>query len=194
MVAYQMARLLHQAGDEVGLLALFDTYNPAVAGHASRMGILWQRAKFHVGNLLKLRPRELKAYFKEKIRVAKYGELSNLLQGEKALPAKEDDRGNFSGTTNSVTRLQQINDKATENYCPKPYDGQLVIFKPHVNYNFLSDPQMGWSGLVSGELNVVELPVNPHAMLVSPFVNHLGAVLRQKLDQIGTQPLTAVSH
>ena len=32
---------------------------------------------------------------------------------------------------------------------------------------------MGWGDLVNGGLDVVVLPVNPHAMLVEPFVRHL---------------------
>ena len=51
----------------------------------------------------------------------------------------------------------------------------------------MSDPKMGWGKLVMGDLDVVELPVNPHAMLVEPFVKHLAEALRLRLDQIQMQ-------
>jgi amino acid adenylation domain-containing protein len=187
MVAYQMARLLRRAGKHVSFVGLFDSYNPARAGQASRTGVLWQRAKFHAGNLVKLGPRELKRYLVEKIRVAKDGELLNLLSSDKAPKASRSGKnagGEAGGDFHNYIGLQQINDRAPELFQPQPYDGTVILFKPQVNYDFLSDPQMGWGKLVSGELNVVELPVNPHAMLVEPFVKHLAAALRQRLDQV----------
>ena len=187
MVAYQMARLLHQVDDEVALLALFDTYNPAEAGKTSRASALWQRAKFHASNLRRLPLRELRSYLAEKLRVAKDGELTNLL-GVDGPSGNERFPSNGSSANGSVgdPHLQQINDRATELFQPEPYSGSVVLFKPQVNYSFMSDPNMGWGKLVMGNLDVVELPVNPHAMLVEPFVKHLAEALRKRLDQIQT--------
>jgi len=78
--------------------------------------------------------------------------------------------------------LQEVNDRAAETYQPQPYDGRVIVFKPRVNYNFYPDPQMGWGNMVMGELKVIELPVNPHAMLVEPFVQALAARLREEME------------
>ncbi|MEI6083172.1 MAG: amino acid adenylation domain-containing protein [Verrucomicrobiota bacterium] len=174
MVAYQMARQLRHAGEDVAFVGFFDTYNPTKAGQASRAAVLWQRTKFHVSNLRKLRSRELKRYLVEKFRVAKDGELMNLLKRD----SPTSDVGDFSA-------LQEINDRAAGQFQPQPYAGPVLVFKTQVTYNFLSDPKMGWGELVTGELDVVELPVNPHAMLVEPFVKHLATALRQRLDRVG---------
>ena len=43
---------------------------------------------------------------------------------------------------------------------------------------------MGWGKLALGGIEIVELPVNPHAMLVEPFVKHLAPELRRCLDRV----------
>ena len=40
---------------------------------------------------------------------------------------------------------------------------------------------MGWGDLVQGGLDIVELPVNPHAMLVEPYVGTLAEQLRKRI-------------
>ena len=64
--------------------------------------------------------------------------------------------------------------------------GRLTIFKPQINYEFYPDPNMGWSTLAVGGLDLVELPVNPHAMLVSPFVRALADHLGSRLASCGS--------
>jgi aspartate racemase len=178
LVAYEMARLLRQRGDDVSIVALLDTYNPASVRPSSRIGMLWQRAKFHCANVMSLRPREIQDYLKEKIRVARDGELWNLTNLNGA-----DRAANSGGGSGHV---QRINDRAAELYRPQSYDGSVTLLKPQVNYSFYPDPRMGWGDLVKGELDIVVLPVNPHAMLVTPFVTHLVDALRERLDQAST--------
>ena len=194
MVAYQMARLLRMAGDEVALVALLDTYNPSEAEKASRVGVLWQRVRFHASNLMKLRLREFSRYLGEKLRVARDGELSNLLGIEDSSHNGGIlQEGNTTIGSGGDTRVQQINDRATALFRPKPYDGSVVLFKPQVNYGFMSDPRMGWGNLVKGDLDIVELPVNPHAMLVEPFVKHLAEAFRVRLDQFQLHKLVPLN-
>jgi amino acid adenylation domain-containing protein len=191
LVAYQMGRILRSIGEPVAFVGLFDTYNPAKVGQANRAGVLWQRARFHLSNLLKLRLREVKQYLVEKARVARDGELSNLLYKQEpqevSRTRRKGDLVEGEGITTDLpafTALQKINDQAAGVFQPQPYDGTVIVFKPHVNYKFLGDSQMGWGELVSGNLDVINLPVNPHAMLVRPFVKHLASELRQRLDQV----------
>ena len=66
---------------------------------------------------------------------------------------------------------------------PERYEGSIVIFRPKVNYDFLPDPMLGWGGMATEGVEVEELPVNPHAMLVEPFVEHLAVSLRRKMDR-----------
>ena len=62
--------------------------------------------------------------------------------------------------------VQAVNDYAAAHYLPKPYPGRLTLFKPQINYKCFPDPNMGWGDLALGGLEIVELPMNPHAMLL----------------------------
>jgi len=121
----------------------------------------------------------------EKLRVARDGELFNLLSsgsesnngGQASAPQFNEDPGGDAG-------VQRVNDRAAEAFRPLPYHGSIMLFKPQVNYDFFPDPKMGWGNMALGGLEVVELPVNPHAMLVKPFVEHLAAALLKRLDKV----------
>ena len=52
------------------------------------------------------------------------------------------------------------------------------------------DPHMGWGKIARDGLDIVELPLNPHAMLVEPFVQHLAAALANKLGRISREVQT----
>ena len=70
----------------------------------------------------------------------------------------------------------------------KQVETETTLFKPHINYKFYPDPKMGWSDLALGGLDIVELPVNPHAMLVQPFVQELAARLKERLHRLQSKP------
>jgi hypothetical protein len=55
---------------------------------------------------------------------------------------------------------------------------------------------MGWGAIALGGLKVIELPLNPHAMLVRPFVKHLAAHLATELAAAapGGNGRNGVSH
>ena len=80
--------------------------------------------------------------------------------------------------------VQEFNDHAADIYDPRPYSGVLTLFKPHINYKFYPDPKMGWGDLAQGGLDIVEMPINPHAMLVEPYVELLARELKVRLDRL----------
>ena len=43
---------------------------------------------------------------------------------------------------------------------------------------------MGWSEVLKGPLEIVELDMNPHAMLIEPFVQKLAAEINIKLSDV----------
>jgi amino acid adenylation domain-containing protein len=183
-IAYEIARRLTQAGHTVAVLALFDTYNFARMNQTTPLAHLRQKIVFHARNLASLHLKDLTGYLTHKIRIAVGGELKALWKTISRLPTRKSASQNIAGPE---TDIQHINDDAAEAYRPKSYPGRVTLFKPRVNYDFFPDPKMGWGDLVTGELDIVELPVNPHAMLVSPFVIPLAAELKKRIDQIPTQ-------
>ncbi len=179
-VAYEIAQILHREGEEVALVAMLDTYNFSRALKSSFAGFIWQKTRFHFGNFVQLRPKEMWRYVKEKARVAHDGELANIFTSR---PGSATEEGVARATSGVEASVQAINDHAAEVYVPKPFAGRLTLFKPHANYKFYPDPNMGWGDLVLG-LDIVEVSTNPHAMLVEPYVRQLAAELKSRLDQV----------
>lgn len=188
-VAYEMAQLLRRAGEPVELVALLDTYNFSRALEVSFASFLREKIKFHLGNFVRLRPREMVRYLGEKIRIARDGELANLLTSRPG-SAPASGEGVARAESGIEASVQAINDAAADRYLPKPYAGRIALFKPQVNYKFYPDPKMGWGDVVQGGLDIVELPVNPHAMLVEPYVGLLAEQLKKRVarDTTGASP------
>jgi amino acid adenylation domain-containing protein len=188
-IAYEMAQMLNGEGEEVPLVAMLDTYNYNQALKANFGGFLLQKFRFHMGNLVRLRPGDMIKYLNEKVRAAFNGELSNI---RTSMPGSTEEQGISRAMSGIEASVQAINDHAADHYIPKPLKGHLVLFKPRVNYKFYPDPNMGWGDLALGGLDLVELPVNPHAMLVEPYVRLLSEELKSRLQDF--PPETALQQ
>jgi hypothetical protein len=130
-----------------------------------------------------MQPRQVGQYLKEKFRIARDGEWRNLLG---ALSK------NISPATDEQTRVpvQANNDRVALAYRPSPFPGSVTLFNPRVNYDCYPDPNMGWGDLVKGGLDAVRLAVNPHAMLVDPFVATLAGELKSRIARV-REPVSA---
>lgn len=177
-VAYEMAQILCREGEDVPLVAMLDTYNYSRALKVSFRSFLFQKAKFHLANLAHLRVIDMFRYLKEKIRLGVGGELANL---KTSMPGSSNPEGVSRATSGAEAKVQAINDSAAENYNPVPYAGQVTLFKPRFNYKFYPDPNMGWGDLAFGGLDIVEVAVNPHSMLLEPYVEVLAEQLKQRI-------------
>lgn len=185
-VAYEMAQILRREGEEVPLVAMLDTYNFSLALKVSFSSFLFQKARFHLANMSSLRPGDMFRYLREKIRLGVGGELANL---ETSMPGSSQAEGVSRATSGPEAAVQAINDYAAEHYNPVPYPGQLTLFKPRFNYKFYPDPKMGWGELALGGLDIVEVAVNPHSMLLEPYVKVLAAQLKERIAPSATTTL-----
>lgn len=178
-VAYEMARLLHEQGQSLGLVALLDTYNFSLVKRKSAVSFLRQKVTFHLENLMAMRARDLIGYVGEKTRMAKEALIGKMGAQVASLKKKKTDGADqdFGATA----FIQEINDQAAINFLPRPLIGHLTVFRPQKQYDFMSDPKMGWGDLVKGHLEVVELPINPHAMLIEPHAKVLARELKSRL-------------
>ncbi len=171
-IAYEMAQRLRLAGEEVPVVLMLDTYNFSKALKVRAISFIIQKLKFHLSNLASVNPKNLISYLREKVRLGKDGEFANLLSSRPGATAE----GVARASDGAEATVQAINDDAAEAYIPEPYNGPVILVKPKVNYKFYPDPKMGWGDLVK-DLEILELPLNPHAMLVEPFVEILASHL-----------------
>ena len=179
-IAYEMAQRLLNMGERVGLLAMLDTYNFIKAEKVSFTKFMTEKFKFHLRNFTHLNPSEMFGYLKEKKRLAGDGGWANI---KTEMPGTTLDDSFGRAESGIELTVQTINDHAGDIYIPKPYKGRLTLFKPQKNYSFYPDPKMGWGDLAK-DLDIIELPVNPHAMLVEPYVRTLAKEIKNRISEI----------
>ena len=183
-IALEMARVLNERGQSVAMLAMLDTFNVNLANAAnfrtSKLSYVCQMIMFHASNLFAHGPQESWLYLREKVRQAHEvtaGFLSAIFNNFH-LPQRN---GSVGSKVVVQEFIQSVNDRAGFAYIPRSYSGPVTLFKPKRNYSVFSDPKMGWSEVLTGPLEIVELDMNPHAMLVEPFVQKPAAEINIRL-------------
>ena len=180
-IAFEVAQQLQSQGEQIALLALFDTSNWSTIHPPSLVGRSYyacQKFVFHAANFLSLDSDGRAKFFWEKVEA-----LRNRFPVWRGMLLAR--MGNGSRTAVSESRvLGQIwraNDSACWDYVPKPYPGVVTDFRPLKQYRMFNKSNAKWDQLAQAE-NVVVLPVYPAGMLVEPFVKHLAIALRKSID------------
>jgi thioesterase domain-containing protein/acyl carrier protein len=182
-LAYEVARQLRSAGEEIALLALFDTMDWSkvkLPGPAANLYHQWERLVFHVLNFFRLDGDGKRKFFSEKMEALR----NRLPVWRGMLKAKFSQSGGDAADAQErvLGAIWQANDNACVVYEPPPFAGTLTDFRPMKQYRMFDLPNAKWERLAQGGAQVVELPVYPAGMLVEPFVKHLAAALRTAMD------------
>jgi thioesterase domain-containing protein/acyl carrier protein len=154
LVAYEMARQLIAQGQEVGLLALLDTYILS-SEKMINPPILPLHRQFL--RLLRLPGKELWLKLEHRLKKLKMKTVGD------------------ASTARMYQGLQ-----LWQTYRPKPYPGKVFFFKamhpPSIRYDYPS-PELEWMALVHGELIVHEIQGHHSNMLKEPWAR----ILAEKL-------------
>jgi phthiocerol/phenolphthiocerol synthesis type-I polyketide synthase E len=178
-IAFEAAQQLQAQGEQIALLALFDTSNWSRIRPPSFLGNTYyacQRFAFHAANFFKLDYEGKIKFFRGKAEALRtrvpvwWGMLLTKASG--------------TGTSESLvlSQIWRANDLACWNYEPKPYSGVVTDFRPIKQYRLFNKPDAKWDRLAQGGQKTVVLPVYPAGMLVEPFVKHLAGALRRSID------------
>jgi thioesterase domain-containing protein len=181
-IAYEVAQQLQAEGEQIGLLAMFDTSNWCKVPRPS----IWDRTYrsvetliFHAANFLSLDSKGKGKFFLEKAKILR----SRIPVWRGMLLAKFDKHSRMPGSESRVLgQIWQANDRAGLNYIPKPFPGTVTDFRPKKQYRRLNHPSVKWDQLAEGGQEIVVLPVYPGGMLVEPFVRDLADALRRSID------------
>jgi thioesterase domain-containing protein len=153
IVAFEMAQQLHLKGEVVSTLALLDCYAPGV----SHKGIFWSQLR----RLLTLKDlRHFQEYLYHRILYPPG--LRNLRQ---------------------MHTIGETHRWAHWSYKPKPYPGRIDLFVADESEKRASDPLLGWSKVIKGELVVHSVPGTHGLMVKAPCVDVLAEKLQHILDQ-----------
>ncbi len=182
-IALEIAQQLHAKDQEVALVALLETYNissnPKVLSFPYKCCHRIQTVIFHLDNFLLLRGNQALAFFRHKARVQRARAKAALAIWLSARIRK------FRSSSRSAyphIALTRVNDAAFERYRPRPFAGRVVLFRPKRYYFGLHSREFGWNEVVKDGVNVHCLTVNPHGMLVEPFVDLLAENLKTYLE------------
>jgi amino acid adenylation domain-containing protein len=181
-IAYEAAQQLHAAGEEVALLALFDTMNwhkvPMTGWDKGFMRL--QRLIFHAAVLLKIDAAGKRRFLKGKLH-----DLRNRIPVWRGMLLARLRSGSSRDAFGSPVPAQvwQANHEAAGNYVPGPYPGAVTDFRPARQYRVLSKPDLKWDRLAGGGQRVVIIPGYPAVMLLEPYVKDLAAMLSACIDE-----------
>jgi phthiocerol/phenolphthiocerol synthesis type-I polyketide synthase E len=181
-IALEMAQRLLAQGENVALLALFDTlnwYKVPFPSFWSESYYQAERLVFHAANFLRLDTQGRAKFFSEKVKA-----LRNRVPVWRGMLRAKFAKSPPAGKSTSwvLGNLWRANDRAGFDYAPRPYPGMITDFRPLKQYRKGSDPGLKWDRLAQGGQEVVMLPVYPAGMLLEPFVNHLATALKRSMD------------
>jgi len=176
VIAYEMARQLRNAGQEVALLALFDAQNPAYYRDFSMEGrgsLLWKKACYHLTNLHHSKLKQMPGFVRD--RMIGIGRRLSVMRW----------RINYVlGLPVGDTHLEDqdtIIHPASYVYQPQPYDGKVVFFQstdwPKGHY---WEFHAGWNGLVA-TMDIYRIPGGHESMFHEENVDLLAKNLRRCL-------------
>jgi thioesterase domain-containing protein/acyl carrier protein len=182
-LAYEVARQLQTAGEQIALLALFDTMDWSQVRLPSIWGRTYhelERLLFHAANFFRLDSDGRRKFFGEKVEA-----LRNRLPvwKSKLLAKFSKDKGAADTQSLALGQIWQANDQACIRYRPQPFCGVVTDFRPMKQYSMFRRRDVKWGRLAQGGEQVVVLPVYPAGMLVEPFVKHLADAVKKSIDQ-----------
>jgi phthiocerol/phenolphthiocerol synthesis type-I polyketide synthase E len=183
-IAFEVAQQLRAKGEQIALLALFDTINgsklrpPSIWDETYQIG---KRSAFHVANFLSLDSESRAHFFSEKVNAlrSRLPVWGSMLLSRFPIHSRE-----TVSESRVLGEIWQANERAYLNYIPQPYPGKVTDFRPLKQYRGLHNPDLKWDRLAEGGQEVVVLPVNATSMLFEPFVKHLAAALRRSMDDL----------
>jgi amino acid adenylation domain-containing protein len=185
IIAFEMAQQLRANGDEVALLALFDTSHPRVRGRRYTLGERFAMRRREISNLP---PQDAFRYLfrrfcgMAKARTAKYrGELQKLSY------KSERSRGSAISYRYRHLHVQEIHSKALERYEPAPYFGRLTLFRAeNMDTGYEYEERLGWNGSAAGGLEIVKFPGSHGGLFHGTSVRNVAAELSHRIrDALG---------
>ncbi|MBN1267346.1 MAG: alpha/beta fold hydrolase [Anaerolineales bacterium] len=163
---FEMAQQLIAQGEEVGLLAILDTYVPEIQLKAPPL----VRANLHMQNIKGLSPRALFIYLQTRfrnirIKLLRYPFFKRLIFGLGFSPKD----------------VRTANKIAKHNYRLQPYPGMITYFHISERPDYLEvDPTINWKDYAAG-FDLIEMPGQHGTMLDEPHVRELGSALERVL-------------
>jgi thioesterase domain-containing protein len=187
VLAFEAAQLLRQEGEEVALLALFEAQTRSVQkefqGKRAQLRSIGGRfaprqIRRHLGRIASTALKSAPDYLLVRVRDLKRDLLDICWQAAIDWNLR---------LHRKLTDLKQVLFVAEGNYCPKPYDGNVIVFRCK-DYRTRSneDRYGGWQQVVTGSIQLWEIEGDHLGILNEPNVKSLARMLFQCLQEAQT--------
>jgi len=189
-IAMEIGRQLIEAGETVGLLAMFENFNVRAIRwplplHLRLINSGFLNLYYHALNFLAAEGDDKLAFFAQKLRVeitrAKVSARVALARGWRRLHPD-------AATEFPHIKVADVYERALELYEVKPYPGEITLFLAKRHLAGMGDRRGGWGNVAQGGVRLYSLPISPKGSLVEPYVRQLAAMLRGCLDEAVKQP------
>ena len=190
IIAFEMACQLRIQGQEVGLLALLDSY-PVGYGKLrdggtlrSKVGHIIRRMGSHVSNIRGLSLDEKLSYVIDK---AQYGPIKLRSKVWQMIYRSYERFGR--ALPRALRDVQEFNWLAARDYVPGLYDGRVTLFWASRDLRASFDLVEGWRVLAEGGMEVQEIPGTHLNIIKEPHVAELALKLGESLARAQGQHL-----
>ena len=205
-VAYEIAQQLRAAGAEVGLLAFFDTngpdypqYLPGTTAWQRKLLGLRNRVALHWDNLRAAEGRHRLEYVWVKAQKWARGLVWLAARNIRHRWKRLRERTEQLWLPATIRQVQQAGRWAALDYVPKPYAGQVALFRATEQpRGIIPDPTLGWGKLVLGGFEIYDTPGHHGAVVREPRARVTAQQLRDALSKtqgnIGATPVVRVEE
>jgi thioesterase domain-containing protein/acyl carrier protein len=188
LVAFEMARQMHAAGHDVGLVALLDTYGPGYPNYRSGLSRacsrLLLRIQTHYINLRPMNWSERLSYIRRKADKAKRLARRHARQGGNDFMRQFYQKTGRELPAHLVVAQNAI-ETARRSYSPQFYDGPVTLLRAATQPSgIVPDPALGWNNLAH-TLAIHEIRGTHGAVTVDPHARGTADVLSQCLSEAG---------
>jgi FkbH-like protein len=190
LVAFEMARQLAETDQEVGILALFDTYGPGYPKYlASTTSLkksiyrLVQRLQHHWSDLRLLPNDQRITYIGAKAQKARNRFRRKWRRNKSEIARKFHERTGRP-LPEKLRKTQNSISCALERYRFGSYNGEIVLFRAsNQPIGIEPNPTLGWETIVGDNIRVYEVPGFHGAITVDPHAQFLASELRACLGR-----------
>jgi len=195
LLALEAAQQLSAAGEEVALVILIQSTNPAYARFRPDLTSFqrgWYRTTKRVDLELEYLRQRGANHILERCR-----RTWDIARARTAI-AFDNSTGNGHGQQKrrslayTLEMLAIEHEKARIRYVPRSYTGPVVLFRASKQLSgLMTDYSLGWKALLKGNLEIYEVPGHQETMLSEPNVPHLAEKLTARLRAIQDTRATA---
>jgi amino acid adenylation domain-containing protein len=186
LLALEAAQQLTAAGQEVALVVLIQSIHPDSMGFKPGINVFhrgWYRATKRINLELENLSYRGKGYIAERCRHAWNRARSRTAIAFDNMTHKEAPNPSRMSMHNTLEALAMEHQKAMAKYVPRPYGGDVLLFRASKQLSgLMADEYLGWKRVLQGNLDVCEAPGHQQNLMLEPNVSRLAKELTTRLE------------